>query len=187
MTYLYLKSQSDDNIREEVTISCFILSSISTRSFCTVTRSNLEYPKYLLRDDQTKYMDDQRYEESSFSQGKSIDVSICCSKRSSFPLQAQQMSEFIAYPLEALNETYLNSSHANVIHSALYLACTREDFASLQLHITVDSHLANVISLLGHEVRKNIALFRRPVDKKQYDPHFSRSIAIEILRSLSDG
>ena len=24
------------------------------------------------------------------------------------------MSEFIAYPLEALNETYLNSSHAHV-------------------------------------------------------------------------
>ncbi len=28
--------------------------------------------------------------------------------------QAQLMSEFIAYPLEALNETYLNLSHAHV-------------------------------------------------------------------------
>jgi hypothetical protein len=28
--------------------------------------------------------------------------------------QAQLMSEFIAYPLEALNGTYLNSSHAHV-------------------------------------------------------------------------
>lgn len=82
--------------------------------------------------------------------------------------KAQRMSEFIAYPLEALNETYLNSSHANVICSTLVVAIVfLELILSFQLYITSDSHLANVISLLGHEVRKNIALFRRPVDKKQ--------------------
>lgn len=81
-------------------------------------------------------------------------------------VQAQLMSEFIAYPLEALNETYLNSSHAHVSDRLGFfnLSLTVSD----QLHISFESHLSNVINLLGHEVRKNIALFRKPVDKKQW-------------------
>lgn len=73
------------------------------------------------------------------------------------------MSEFIAYPLEALNETYLNMSHANVSVNGMqtYLLIL------FQLNISFDNHLNNVINLLGNEVRKNIALFRKPVDKNQ--------------------
>lgn len=112
MTYLYLKSQSDDNIREELQE---VILNIRSTFYETIKRNTW------MTNDTKK-------------------VALA---------KAQRMSEFIAYPLEALNETYLNLSHAN-------------------LYITSDSHLANVISLLGHEVRKNIALFRRPVDKKQW-------------------
>ena len=73
------------------------------------------------------------------------------------------MSEFIAYPLEALNETYLNISHAHVSVNGI----STQLLLLFQLNIAFDNHLNNVINLLGNEVRKNIALFPKPVDKNQ--------------------
>ncbi len=47
MTYLYLKSQSDDNIREEVIpMPIFFASFLFLSSI--VTRSDSEYSKYIL-------------------------------------------------------------------------------------------------------------------------------------------
>ncbi|CAF0910418.1 unnamed protein product [Adineta steineri] len=112
MTYLYLKSQTDDNIREELQE---VILNIRSTFYETIKRNTW------MTNDTKK-------------------VALA---------KAQLMSEFIAYPLEALNETYLNLSHAH-------------------LNISFDNHLNNVINLLGNEVRKNIALFRKPVDKKQW-------------------
>ncbi|CAF0963262.1 unnamed protein product, partial [Didymodactylos carnosus] len=112
MTYIYLKSQTEVNIREELQE---LIQNIRETFYETITIN-----KWMTND--TK------------------NVALA---------KAQRMSEFIAYPLEALNETYLNTSHAH-------------------LNITTESHLNNVINLLENEVKKNIALFRKPVDKKQW-------------------
>ncbi|CAF4845836.1 unnamed protein product, partial [Rotaria magnacalcarata] len=112
MTYLYLKSQSDDNIREELQE---LIQNIRSTFYETIKRNTW------MTNDTKK-------------------VALA---------KAQLMSEFIAYPLEILNKTYLNFSHSH-------------------LNISFGSHLKNVIGLLENEVKKNIALFRKPVDKKQW-------------------
>ncbi|CAF0755640.1 unnamed protein product [Rotaria sordida] len=112
MTYLYLKSQSDDSIREELQE---LILNIRSTFYETIKRN-------------------------SWMTNDTKKVALA---------KAQLMSEFIAYPLETLNKTYLNLSHAH-------------------LNISFDNHLNNVINLLGNEVRKNLALFRKPVDKKQW-------------------
>ncbi|CAF4455425.1 unnamed protein product, partial [Adineta steineri] len=92
MTYLYLKSQTDDNIREELQE---VILNIRSTFYETIKRNTW------MTNDTKK-------------------VALA---------KAQLMSEFIAYPLEALNETYLNLSHAH-------------------LNISFDNHLNNVINLL---------------------------------------